>query len=179
MAYRTKYEIANYIHNYYKEHNKEDVLGHLRLHVIMYILFTEYLYVFNVQEEEGIIEAPGFFPKHLFDANYQVCSHGVTDPDFRYYEFQESTIEFPTTFDRQIQTIINHLIDQTLNIDDFSLVDYVLECPCRQYMTNGEPLDITLLENHYHCNSRVFHLNKIRYRILLNERRLRVFRFYQ
>lgn len=156
MAYRTKYEIADYIHNYYKEHNKEDVLGHLRLHVIMYILFTEYLYVFNVQEEEGIIETADFFPKHLFEANYTVCPYGVTDPSFRYYEFQESTITFPTTFDKQIQLFMDHLIDQTLIIDDFSLVDYVLECPCRQYMTDGEPLDIALLENHYRCNNRVF-----------------------
>lgn len=83
-----------------------------------------------------------------------LSSHFKTS--FRYYEFQESTITFPTTFDKQIQLFMDHLIDQTLIIDDFSLVDYVLECPCRQYMTDGEPLDIALLENHYRCNSRVF-----------------------
>ena len=156
MAYRTKYEIADYINNYYQKHNKENSLGRLRLHSIMYILFTEYLYVFNVQEEEGIIETSGFFPKHLFDTNYQVNSYGVTDPDFREYEFQKSTITFPTTFDQQIQAFMDHLISQTLDINDFQLVYYVLECPCRQYMTDGEPLDIALLENHYRCNSRVF-----------------------
>ena len=157
MTYRTKYEIADYINDYYKKHNKGDHLGQLRLHSIMYILFTEYLYAFNIQEEEGIIETSGFFPKHLFDANYLVNSYGVTDPDFREYEFQESTIEFPTTFDQQIKVFMDHLISQTLDIDDFSLVDYVLECPCRQYMTDMEPLDTTLLENHYRCKSRVFH----------------------
>ena len=156
MAYRTKYEIADYINDYYQKHNKENSLGRLRLHSIMYILFTEYMYVFHVPEEEGVIETSDFFPKYLFEANYTVCPYGVTDPDFRYYEFQESTITFPTTFDKQIQLFMDHLIDQTLVVDDFSLVDYVLECPCRQYMTDGEPLDIALLENHYRCNSRVF-----------------------
>ena len=157
MAYRTKYEIADYINDYYKKHNEEDRLGRLRLHSIMYIIFTEYIYVFNIREEEGIIETSGFFPKHLFDANYQVYPYGVTDPDFREYEFQKSTINFPTTFDQQIQLFMNHLINQTLEISDFALVDYILECPCRQYMTDMEPLDTTLLENHYRCKSRVFH----------------------
>lgn len=155
MSYLTKYQLADYISEFYANHNNDD-LGNHRLHLLMYILFTEYLYVFNIQEEEGIIEADGFFPRYLFEPNYIVNNYGVTDPDFKDYEPRPFTKTFPTTFDMQIKFLIDLLLGDTIDMDIISLTEYILQDPCRETMTNNAPLDINAIEDYYREHSRCF-----------------------
>lgn len=155
MSYLTKYQLADYISEYYKQHENDD-LGCHRLSLIMYILFVEYLYVFNVCEEEGIIETSNFYPKYLFDQNYTVNNYGVIDNDFKNYEPQQFTKTFPTTFDMQIKFFIDLLLSDTIDMDIISLTEYVLQDPCRESMVNNAPLDINSIENYYRENSRCF-----------------------
>lgn len=155
MSYLTKYQLADYISEFYANHDNDD-LGNHRLHLLMYILFTEYLYVFDVREEEGIIETDNFFPRYLFEPNYIVNNYGVTDPDFKNYEPRPFTKTFPTTFDMQIKFLIDLLLGDTIDIDIISLTEYVLQDPCRESMVNNAPLDINVIEEYYRENSRCF-----------------------
>lgn len=155
MSYLTKYQLADYISEFYADHDNDD-LGNHRLHLLMYILFAEYLYVFNLQEEEGVIEADGFFPQYLFEPNFIINNYGVTDPDFKNYEPQPFTKTFPTTFDLQIKFLIDLLLGDTIDMDIISLTEYVLQDPCRETMTNNAPLDINAIEDYYREHSRCF-----------------------
>ena len=134
MAIFDKFDLAKYVSSKYKKLNDVDI-SPIKLQKVMYFLFAYYggwakynneNSNFNETDNENI-------STHLFDANFVAWDYGPVEEEVyqkyklerKYFYIENADVckEKLNSIDRNVTGMIEHLYNQIIDLNDFTLVD--------------------------------------------------------
>lgn len=163
-----KHKLARYIITKHKEKQGYDI-SPLKLQKALYLIYAMWIgnaAVINEDIDDGNIELSEKLPEELFEANFEAWKYGPVDRDV-YKEFKDGkyivnlkNIEDAFIDDacdlewkEDIKKFANRIMDQCLNINDFSLVTVAQDKAWEKaYNNNKETISKDDIRTEYYNN---------------------------
>lgn len=125
-VFECKDDLVNYLYSMLT--NPTQVKVHKTLYLLYAFYGATYGQLYNQEKKEDF--EGQFYPRYLFEANFQAWGYGPVEYDVycreknkKYESVNELPINLETPEGNNIKKFIDDLVSQTDRLDDFSLVD--------------------------------------------------------